>query len=74
MKTVKILLGFLPGVTVGMWLRAMWFCVALCVCNPADEAPLWFVGLLLLNVVAAGCAVGCDRGRWKRVGTNLNNT
>ena len=70
MKTIKILLGFLPGVTLGMWLRAMWFCFALCICNPADDCPLWFVGLLILNMVAAAFAVAYDREGWKEVYNN----
>jgi hypothetical protein len=73
MKTVKILFGFLPGVSVGMWLRAVWFCVALCVCNPADGCPVWVFVAVVVNVMAAGVAVGCDRERWKTVGDNLNN-
>ena len=72
MNTIKILFGFLPGVTMGMWLRAMWFCVALCLLNPTDDYPLWFVGVLLLNLAAAGVAVVRDRERWKRVHKNLN--
>ena len=73
MKAIKILFGFLPGVTMGMWLRAVWFCVALCLLNPTDDCPLWFVGVLLLNVVASGFAVVCDRERWKIVyDKNLN--
>ena len=73
MKTKKNLLGFLPGVTLGMWLRAMWFCIALCICNPSDDTPLWFVAVLLINVVVAGCAIAYfDKKKWKEIGDALN--
>jgi hypothetical protein len=42
-------------------------------CNPSDDAPLWFVGLLILNIVAAGVSVARDKEKWKRVCDNLNN-
>jgi hypothetical protein len=73
MKTLKFLFGFLPGVTLGMWLKAIWFCIALSICNPSDETPLWFVAVLIINVMAAGWAVACDRERWKGVSDNLNS-
>ena len=73
MKTIKILLGFLPGVTLGMWLRAMWFWFAVCICNPSDDTPLWFVAVLLMNVVVAGCAIAYfDNKKWKEVSNHLN--
>ena len=68
MKDFKILFGYVPGMTPGMWLRGVWFCLALCVCNPADDAPLWVVELLLANVVAAAlCVTIFDRRRWKEI-------
>lgn len=73
MKTIKILFGFLPGITFAMWMKAIWFCIALSICNPSDDAPLWFVGLLLLNLVAATLAVASDRERWKNVCDNYLN-
>ena len=72
MKKIKILLGFLPGVTLGMWLRSVWFCIALCICNPTDDCPLWVFVALILNVVAAGFSVAYDRESWKEVYNNLN--
>ena len=73
MKTLKLLLGILPGMTFRMWLKAVWFCIAICICNPSDETPLWFVAVLIINVIAAGWAVAYDRERWKQVCNNLNN-
>jgi len=72
MKTIKILFGFLPGVSLRMWLKGMWFCIALCMCNPADDAPLWVVFALIAHVVVAGLAVAGDREKWKKVSNNLN--
>jgi hypothetical protein len=73
MKMLKFLFGLLPGVTLGMWLKSIWFCFAVCICNPADDCLLWVVFALIINVMAAGWAVACDRERWKQVCNNLNN-
>jgi len=73
MKTFKLLIGLLPGVTLGMYLKAIWFCIALCICNPADDAPLWVVFALILNIVVSGLAVAYDKKRWKEVCNNHLN-
>jgi hypothetical protein len=73
METVKLLLGFLPGVTLGMWLRGMWLCIALCVCCPADECAWWVFAAAGANVVAASVAVAGDRERWRRVCDELED-
>ena len=67
MEDFKKLMGFLPLVTVGMWLRGMWFWAAVCLCNPADDSPWWVFVVLVSNVAAAGYAVYTDRERWKVV-------
>ena len=72
MKNFKYLIGFVTGMRLGMWLRGVWLCLALCICNPSDDAPLWVVALLVGNVVAAGLAVYRDRERWKVVSNRLN--
>jgi len=70
---LKVLMGFLPGMTLGMWLRGVWFCVALCVCNPSDDAPMWLFVALVLNVIAAAVGIYVmDRERWKVVGNALH--
>ena len=71
MKDFKVLFGYIPGMTPGMWLRGVWFWLALCMCNPADDAPLWVFELLLANVLAAGLAVCRDRKKWKEIGDKM---
>ncbi|WP_315303265.1 hypothetical protein, partial [Tannerella forsythia] len=66
MKTIKVLLGFLPGVSLGMWLRAMWFCVSLAICNPTDNCSLWVVFGLVVNLLVSGLLVVRDREKWRR--------
>lgn len=73
MKAIRLLLGFLPGVSVGMWLRAMWFCVSLAICNPTDDCSLWVVFGLLVNLVVSGLLVVRDRERWGKVCEKINS-
>ncbi|PDP44684.1 hypothetical protein CLI86_02060 [Tannerella forsythia] len=62
MKAIRLLLGFLPGVSVGMWLRAMWFCVSLAICNPTDDCSLWVVFGLAAQFGGFGAARGARSG------------
>ena len=72
MKDFRILFGYVPGITFGMWLRGVWFWLALCMCNPADDAPFLVFELLLANVVASAlCVIVFDRRRWKEIGDKV---
>jgi len=71
-ERIWILMGVVPGMTLGMWLRGAWFCVALLLFGGADRSPLWGVAVLLVHLVVAGLAVYGDRGRWKRVADRIN--
>jgi hypothetical protein len=74
MKAIKFLIELLreAGLTLGMWLRGMWFCIALCICNPSDDTPLWFVFALIAHVFVAGLAVAGDRKKWKDMCDHLS--
>ena len=67
MRKIGVLFGFKPGVTLWMWLRLGWLCVALSMCETADDASLWVVFGVLAHLGAAVWAVYRDRGRWKAV-------
>ena len=73
MKTILLLLGFLPGVSVGMWLRAMWFCVSLAICNPTDDCKLWVIVALIVNLLISGLMVARDREKWRKVCEKINS-
>ena len=73
MKALKLLLGFLPGVTLGMWLKAMWLCVSISICNPTDDCSLWVVLGLLANLVVSGLLVARDREKWREVCEKINS-
>ena len=66
METIKEMFGMVKGMTVCMWLRAAWVCIALSICNPTDDAPLWVVFALLGNLAAAvGCVWWFDREAYR---------
>lgn len=73
MKALRILLGFLPGVTLGMWLKAMWLCVSIAICNPTDAFAWWVIVGLIVNLIVSGLLVARDRERWKNVCNKLNS-
>lgn len=73
MKKIKLLMGFLPGVTLGMWLRAVWLCVSLAICNPTDNCSLWVVFGLIVNLLISGLMVARDREKWRAVCDKINN-
>lgn len=73
MKAILLLLGFLPGVTLGMWLRAMWLCVSIAICNPTDDCELWVIVGLVVNLLVSGMLVARDREKWRRVCDKINS-
>ena len=73
MRMVKVLFGFLPGVTLGMWLKAMWLCVSIAICNPADDCAWWVIVALIVNLLVSGLLVVRDREKWRRVCEKINS-
>ena len=68
MGKFKFLFGFVPGVTLGMWLRGVWFCIALCMmCGVSDDTPLPVIAGIIANVAVAGLVVAGDREKWGKV-------
>ena len=73
MKAIRLLLGFLPGVSFGMWLRAMWLCVSIAICNPTDDCKLWVIVGLILNLLISGLLVARDWEKWREVCEKINS-
>lgn len=73
MKAIRLLLGFLPGVSFGMWIRAMWLCVSIAICNPTDDCAWWVIVVLVVNLIVSGLLVARDRERWRKVCDKINS-